>query len=564
MDHSEHEACWGAAHTLRNERSFEAALEAYEGCIALAQRDHWSEREAEGHLYAASCARQLGLPEVNEAHLHSAVATSRQRGLDQLLARALGELGTQAVLRGQMSMGAAWYQEALEIAQGIDDVRTAATQLGNLGLLALQRGDYDSARTLLTSRLEGVLSVNAASEAADTLITLAEVELASGQTDEAEQALLRALSLQRGKKTVRAVRGMACAFVLLARVARERGQPTDAQRLAKRGLRAAEASGAKREAAHARLQLGYIANTQGERAKAKQHLTRASEDLKRLGDRLQSLVAEVALAGLRVDEGDLESARKTYAKAAEGFDRYNNPSAAIDATLLVAQLDAKMGRLADAEAALHDALGRAKDISYDAAIARIEVNIASAHGMAGRHEACVAGCLAGARRFEGLSRVGDQALALLAAGEALVNLKRLDDADTVFQEAEHLLKALSDGRGVRAAQAWRCRVRLAKSDLERDASLLDDLCEEMEQAGDVTLAMQHRLTLAIRPDASIERAHALLTRAQQVGIWPIATAAEAWILAYSGKAPDALAKDAESRGYKSLASRIRSYPLGAG
>jgi hypothetical protein len=561
MDDSEHEESWTAAHAARGERTYDVALEAYERSIALAQQDHWPEREVEARLFAASCARQMGLGEINEAHLHAAVAVARQRGLTHLLARALGELGTQAVLKGHASVGAAWYQEALEIAQSIKDVRTAATQLGNLGLLALQRGDHDSARALLTQRLEDVLTLDAAYEAADTLITLAEVELASGHRDAAEKALLRALSLQRGKQTARAVRGMACAFVLLARIARERGQPAEAQRFAKRGLRAAEASGAAREAAHARLQLGHIANGRGERTTAKQHLSRAAEDLKQLGDALQGLVAEVALAGLDVDEGALNNARHTYAAAAEGFDRYNNPNAAIDATLLVAQLDAKMGRLAEAESALNDALKRAHDLSYDAAIARIEVNLASAHGIGGRHEACVAGCLAGARRFEALGRTGDQSLALLGAGEALVNLERLDDADTIFEEAEHLLSSMSDGRGVRAAEAWRCHVRLAQGGLERDAALLDGLCDAMEHAGDLTLAMQHRLTLAIRIEADPERAQALLTQAQEVGVWPIAVAAEAWLLACSGASPESLAQDAEAKGYRSLAIRIRAYPV---
>ena len=173
------------------------------------------------------------------------------------------------------------------------------------------------------------------------------------------------------------------------------------------------------------------------------------------------------------------------------------------------------------------------------------------------------GCLQGARRFEALGRNGDQALALLAAGEALVNLERLEDADTIFQEAEHLLTGMSDGRGARVLEAWRCRVRLAQRDLERDAALLDGLCDAMEQAGDLTVAMEHRLSLATRPDAAQSRAEGLMTHAKDVGLWPIATAAEAWLLARSGEAPEALAQDAADRGYIALSARIRAYPLGA-
>ena len=40
-----------------------------------------------------------------------------------------------AVAAGDVRVGAAWYREALELAQSVGNVRATATQLGNLGLL---------------------------------------------------------------------------------------------------------------------------------------------------------------------------------------------------------------------------------------------------------------------------------------------------------------------------------------------------------------------------------------------------------------------------------------------
>ena len=339
MDDSEHEARWSSAHNARTEGAFEEALRAYDEVTLLAERDHWPERQLEAHLYAADCARRLSQLDVSEQHLYAAVEIGRRRGLDGLLARALGELGTIAVHRGEVGVGSAWYREALELAQKAGEARAEATQLGNLGLLALQRGDHAQARTLLRQRLESVLALRAPHEAADTLTTLAEVELASGDPIAAEKALLRSLTLRRGKRTPRAVRGLACALILLARITREQGRLEEAQRLASRALRAAEAAKAQREASHARLQLGHLAQARGERTLAKHYLERAAEELHLLGEALQGLVADVALAGLAVDEGLLNEARKTYERIADGFEDHGNPKAAIDATLLAAQLE---------------------------------------------------------------------------------------------------------------------------------------------------------------------------------------------------------------------------------
>ncbi|MDP6945842.1 MAG: hypothetical protein QF464_16955, partial [Myxococcota bacterium] len=509
-------------------------------------------------LYAAHCARQLGQLEHCEAQLHAAVEVGRRRGLDGLLARALGELGSLAIAAGDVGAGAACYREALELAEGAGDRRAAATQIGNLGLLALQRCDYVMARDLLRQRLDTMLILRAVEEAADTLTTIAEVELAAGEPKAAEEALHQSLALRHGKRTRRAVRGISCTLVLLARLAREEGQLAKAHGLAERALRAAEAANGPREAAHAHLQLGHVASIQCDRMKARHHLEKAISGLAASGDVLQGLVAEVTLASLSLDEADYATARRLYARASEGFRAHQNPRAAIDATQQVAQLDARMGRLVEAQAALTDALDEARALDYDAAVARIEVNLASARVAAGHTEAGVAGCLAGARRFEALKRPIDQALALLGAGEALVNVPRLDDADMIFTECHALAESLEDERIVRVVAAWRCQVQLRRDGEDEDAQRLHELCDALESAGDVAMALRHRLVLATRRGPNPEQLQGVLERAESIGLWATAAEARAWLLAPGDHAVDAIAAEAEARGYVALAARIRS------
>ena len=561
MDEDDHEERIQAGRAARRASDFKLALQIYEEAVELAQRDHWPERELEMRLYAADSARLIGDTTQAEQHLHRAVAIGRQRALTKLLARALGELGTLSVLKGEPTIGAAWYQEALELAERAQDMASIATQKGNLGLLALQRGDFEAARTLLQARLDAVLSLNAPDDAAETLTTLAEVELQCGKLEAAEDALLRVISLQRGRKSVRAVRGLAGAFVLQAKIARQRGHNSEAKRLAKRGLKAAEAAGAVREAAHARLQLGYIAKRRGERERARENLVHAARDLKLSGDSLQALIAEVALAGLAVDEGELNQARESYASASRGFQAQGNPKAALDAQLLSAQLAAKLGNLDEALRGFIAGLESAKELGYSAGVTRFEVNIACSKGLGGRRRLEIAGCLAGARHFEELGLHGDRGLALLAAGESLVDMERFGDADTIFQEAMELFHRLEDPRGVRAAEAWRSHVRLREAPNSEASSRLLELCRSLEEAGDMTLAMPHYLALATQDDAPEKWARELAARSEKIGMWPVEAASKAWLIARAGSAPTDLIQEARRRGYESLAARMSAYVI---
>jgi len=556
VDDVEEDDWWTKGHAARRRGELTEACEAYEQAADAARDAHRPEREIEARLYAADCARRLSLPDVSSDQLHLAVQVGRRRGFDGLVARALGELGSLAVAAGDVQVGAAWYREALELAQSAGDERAAATQLGNLGLLALQRGDHDTARDLLTQRLNKALEMRAVDAAAATLTSLAEVEMASNNPDAAERALHQSLSLRRGKRTVSAVRGVACSLVLLTRLARARGQLTEAQALAERALKAATAAKAERETAHAHLQLGHLAGDRGERTRAREHLEQAAEGLRLSGDVLQGLVADVTLAGLVIDEGDYQAAHELYTRAAAGFRDSDNPGAAIDAAQVAAQLDARMGRLAEAETTLHSAMKDAEALGYEAAITRIEVNLASAQVAAGHTEAGVAGCLAGGRRFEEMGRSGDQAMALLSAGEALTISNRLDAADSIFTECESLLRERADERGLRVVDAWRCHVRLLRDGRHEDASSLSKLCTGLEAAGDLGVALRHRLALATRPGAEPALAREVAKRAETVGLWPLATEARAWLS--SDDEAEALATEAEARGYVTLARCIRS------
>jgi tetratricopeptide (TPR) repeat protein len=556
VDTTEEDGWWAEGHAARRRGELSEARDAYERAANAARDAHRPEREMEARLYAADCARRLGQREASSDQLHLAVQVGRQRGFDGLLARALGELGSLAVAAGDVQVGAAWYREALELARGAGDERAEATQLGNLGLMALQRGDHDTARGLLRERLDKALGMRAVDAAADTLTSLAEVEIASDNPTAAEKALHQSLSLRRGRRTVGAVRGLACSLVLLTRLARARGKHTEALALAERALQAATAAKAGREAAHAHLLLGHLANDRGDRTDAKAHLEHAAEGLRRSGDVLQGLVADVALASVAVDDGDYQAAHDAYTRAAAGFRDNDNPGAAIDAVQVAAQLDARMGRLTEAEAALRSALEEAQALEYEAAIARIEVNLASAQVVGGHTEAGVAGCLAGARRFEALGRIGDQAMALLGAGEALVIANRLEAADTIFTECETLLRDLGDERGVRVVAAWRCHVRLLRDGRPEDAAMLGELGTALEAAGDLAAALRHRMTLATLPGAEPALAQQVAERAEAVGLWPLATEARALLLA--GGEVETLAAEAEARGYVTLAQCIRS------
>jgi predicted ATPase/DNA-binding CsgD family transcriptional regulator len=183
---------------------------------------------AKAHNAAGGLAWPLQRYEAAAAHLQECLALGRTLGDQQLVARALGNLGSVAYERGDLVGTAALYEESLAVFRELGDTQGVTIALSNLGLVATQQGEYGRATALLMESLSLSRELGDEWRIALALANQGEVALRQGEHGEATARYGEALALFRSLRDPRLI---AITLDGLARTAAARGQPARATRL---------------------------------------------------------------------------------------------------------------------------------------------------------------------------------------------------------------------------------------------------------------------------------------------------------------------------------------------
>jgi non-specific serine/threonine protein kinase len=289
-----------------------------------------------------------------------------------LHAKALGAAGRLAMLQGDFVAARPRLEDAVRLAQDLDDAESLSVALEGLAYLALQQADYTLARALLERRLSTTRTLARSTSPADltltwqTATTLAELgHVAFEQGDHhAAAALLeegRELAWQIGDTTIAAMFDVG-----LGAMAHELGDYERARRLTEHGLALLERSPDRRGVAIALANLGSTRTAQRAFGDAYRHLSRGLRICEDLGEPGSTAFVLDRFAILASAQGQAARAVRLAGAAAALRDQAALPLPApiqrrVDDKLAAARR--ALGPLADAVLAA----GRA--LAYDDAIA---------------------------------------------------------------------------------------------------------------------------------------------------------------------------------------------------
>jgi predicted ATPase/DNA-binding CsgD family transcriptional regulator len=155
-------------------------------------------------------------------------------------ARALNGAGTLATTQGDLARAGTLLEEHLLLSREVGDRRGIAEAQAGLGFVAVFQADFARASTLLHEALEAQRLLPDQRDAAFTLFLLAQLARAQSDNESASAWLEESLAKTREWGDSR---GTACVLVLLGIVARDRGHPERAVALVNEGLAMARTVG---------------------------------------------------------------------------------------------------------------------------------------------------------------------------------------------------------------------------------------------------------------------------------------------------------------------------------
>jgi len=297
-------------------------------------------------------------------------SASAQRAI--LHAKALGAAGRLAVLQGDFTAARSRLEEAVRIADDLNDAEGLSVALEGLAYLALQQADYALARTLLERRLSNTRALARSTSPADPSVTwqtattlgeLGHVAFEQGDHPSAEALLeeARELGHQIGDTTI-----VAMFDIALGSVAHELGDIARARRLTEQGVALLEPGHDRRGLAIALANLGNITTTQREFGVAYQHLARSLRICQDMAEPGSTAFVLDRFAILASAQGQPGRAFRLAGAAAALRDQAALPLPApiqrrVDQKLEPARR--ALGRVADA------ALSAGRSLTYDDAIA---------------------------------------------------------------------------------------------------------------------------------------------------------------------------------------------------
>ncbi|HZW50370.1 MAG TPA: diguanylate cyclase [Rudaea sp.] len=262
-------------------------------------------------------------------------------------------------------------RRAHEIAIAVGDAEDASAAAVDLGEIALLTGHYDRAEKLSNDLVQLATTANLPWAQAKAEEYLGVVARRRGHLDDAQAHAQRALALQRalGQEA-----GTATALSNLGTLARDRGDYATALDLFRQALAIRERGDDQLELTLRNLALIY--RDLGDDTAARDYFTRALDVARRHGDSANYAATLGTWAGYLVDSDEfapgLAAAEESLAvsgaigdRPSVGFDLLNSGRALLG-----------LGRLAEADTHLHDALAIGRELNQHEIIAHSQVSLA--------------------------------------------------------------------------------------------------------------------------------------------------------------------------------------------
>lgn len=452
-------------------------------------------------MKAGLCSQRLGASERALNELTRAVELARAPGLERALAVTLSHLAGHVAREGREQDAKEAWHEALALATTLNEAPLVSAIASNLARLQLERGDLNGAEAaFLRAKDAATLSDDLAGLAsADN--ALGEIARQRGDHDRARELFEAAFdaSHQAGDAAL-----MGLTLNNLGNAYRQLG---DLERAANRfnaALAFANVTGDAIAVARTHTNLGNIAAARGQLDDAQRHYTQALSLDKKHHQHQATLGNLVNLANIRATRGDFLGARKFYEEALAKLPPEAHRTLA-DLETMLGQLEARMGHLDRAESLFTSALVRAKKAAYEAAIARLTMNLAALAHARGHLIAALDGYRSAVGLIDRHGSPSDRIMAHLVVADAALARAQHDLAEAAATQARLRLDAMrptdsyeEEEAPLREAldvDAMRARVDFAKAPSATTRDAMIACAERLMNAGRTADALGHWLTL---------------------------------------------------------------------
>lgn len=487
-----------AANYMTAEGRYAEAHNQWHKAATLYEEAAYREGQCFAWMKAGLCSQKVGDNTSAADELAQAVTLARTPGSERTLAIALSHRATLFATGGDLAAAAEGWNEALSLASELHDNELIGAVANNLARLMLERGDLDRAERAFHQ-------ARAASERADDLVGLAsadnalgEIQKQRGDHEAARELFERAFdSAHQAGDTA----AMGLALNNLGNTLRQLGDLERAEQRFQSALAFANVLGDGLAIARTHTNLGNIAAARGQLDDAQRHYLQALQLDKRNQQHQATLGNLVNLANLRSTRGDFAGAKKFYEEA---LARLPAGAAAArtraDLGTMLGQLEGRLGHLDQAEALFKDALHHAELSGYQAASARLSMNLAAiAHA---RGDLIAA--LDGYRRAVGLldqhASPSDRVMGHLVVADIALARDMVGLAEAAIIEAQKRLDAMrGDDEGtLREAldvDAMKARVAFARQPDDESRTRMEAAIERFMEAGRVADALSQQLAL---------------------------------------------------------------------
>jgi CHAT domain-containing protein len=245
-----------------------------------------------------------------ESAFHKALLLARQRGLPQLEAKAMANLGFLATKEERYGEAIDWDQSALELARSLEMASTVAPVLGNIAWNYRMLGDFESALTFYKQAEQASAQSGLVGDQIYWLTGISNVYYQSHNYASAEAVLKQALDLARRQDD----KGTLTEFLNdLSEIAMETGQIDLAEEYGKEAIEIEQAGLDQTGVLQSELIRGRIEGSKHDFAEAEKSFRGLIDNPK--ADTSQKWEAEARLAKVYADQGLAAKAEKEFRRS---------------------------------------------------------------------------------------------------------------------------------------------------------------------------------------------------------------------------------------------------------
>lgn len=328
---------------------------------------------AEALTWLGNTARRTGRYAEARALGEQALELERRHGLRDQMPRTYIALGLLAWHEYRLADAADLHGSALELATELENEEAIAAATGNLGLVHSDLGDFARARADFRLFLEMGRQLDSLRYVANALTNLGMVATNTGEPATAVSFLLEALETYR---RIENPSGEMKALGQLSATYQALGRPSDAFMALDSALALARILGAPDEEAYNLRDLGALHHTAGEHRRALERLREAGEIFEELGWGYEQGQVHRWMAQVHLELGSLEEGLSHARQALALHEADQAPLEALDDLALLAELESRRGRIAEAT----DRVREARELAgrLDVPAARVAAGLAGA------------------------------------------------------------------------------------------------------------------------------------------------------------------------------------------